>query len=110
MSVQSGSELIEVFAAIAFSILASSRLSFCLIMHKLFFFAEMIVINFVGIAASSLFMVFLPLYGSSVVALFWIGVGGIGIFSASIYGTLFVWAERYITVNARFVQFDMICI
>ena len=49
-------------------------------------------------------MAFLPLYGHVLPHLYWIGVGGIGLCSASIYGTTFLWAERYITVNARYLK------
>ena len=57
-------------------------------------------------AVSATLMGFLPLYGDRVPQLFWVGVGGTGVFCASIYGTTFLWAERYITVNARLVSVD----
>ena len=65
-------------------------------------FAVILVIDLVGGSISMLIMVLLPLYAETVPALFWIGGGFFGFFRASIYGTTFLWAERYITVNARY--------
>lgn len=45
-------------------------------------------------------LAFLPLYRHEAPVLLWVGVGIIGMFGASIYGTTFVWAETYITINA----------
>lgn len=65
-----------------------------------FCFSEILAIDIFGMTLGGVTLAFLPLYRHDAPVLFWIGVGIIGMFAASIYGTTFLWAERYITINA----------
>ncbi|CAK8688703.1 unnamed protein product [Clavelina lepadiformis] len=75
---------------------------FCAIfMSKKFSPTTILTVDLLGVAVGAIIMMILPTYSKGAQWIFWIAIAMTGLFRTSIYGTTFLWAERYITVNGR---------
>ncbi|XP_076813914.1 sodium-dependent glucose transporter 1A-like [Clavelina lepadiformis] len=60
---------------------------------------KILAADFLGVGVSAITMLFYPLYSEAVPTLIWIAVAVLGFSQTSIYASMFLWANRYITIN-----------
>jgi len=61
----------------------------------------LLLLDLVAMVVAVVIMRLLPLYAATAHRLFWFGLSLAGLAGAGVYGTSFLWAERYITVNGK---------
>ncbi|XP_076813912.1 sodium-dependent glucose transporter 1A-like isoform X1 [Clavelina lepadiformis] len=61
--------------------------------------AKILTADFIGVGIGSVLLLLYPLYFEAAPILFWITIGLIGFSATSVYACIFLWANRYITIN-----------
>ena len=66
--------------------------------------AAIILFDVLGLLLAAALMVTLPFYRDHAKWIFWAGAACAGLNTASLYGTTFLWAGRYVEVDGRCVS------
>ncbi|CAK8688697.1 unnamed protein product [Clavelina lepadiformis] len=69
---------------------------------------QILTANFLGVGIGAILVLLYPLYFKTAPVIFWITTGLIGVSVTSVYGCLFLWANRYITISGSAASVFMI--